>query len=96
MSLGRGAGGASCSLTFMDPLGAAKLEAYMLGAARSKLLVAYTPQAVQDELPGTRAEVADDKQMPLATEEQRAAVSEIETAVEEAKAKRGRPRKDVQ
>lgn len=92
----------SCTVTFADPMGAAKLEAYMLSAARSEMTVTYTPQAVQDELPGTRVEMgADDKQMPLATPEQREAVEGIEDgtiaeAVEEARRKRGRPRKDVQ
>jgi hypothetical protein len=40
-----------CTIRFQDPLGCAKLEQYILGAARSEMLVVYTPQPVQDEIP---------------------------------------------
>jgi hypothetical protein len=99
-----------CVVTFGDPLGCAKLEAYMLSAARSEMLVVYDPQPQQDDLPGTRVDMTqDDGQMPLEgvspTPEQAAAVADIPTegqTAEEAVAeiverrKRGRPAKDVQ
>ena len=60
----------SCTIRFSDPTGCGKLEQYIQGAARSEMLVCYTPQPEQDELPGTRVDMSpeDDKQMP-ATEE---------------------------
>ena len=73
------------------------------------MLVVYTPEPTQDELPGTRVDVqtgeVDGAQMPLATQEQIDAVNEIPERdpnaeyVERARermAKRGRPAKDVQ
>lgn len=67
-----------CTITFTDPLGCAKLEQYIQGAARSEMLVCYTPQPSQDELPGTRVDMTPDSaQMPLKTEELAAAVDEV-------------------
>lgn len=40
-----------CTIKFADPIGCAKLEQYILGAARSEMLVVYTPQPVQEEIP---------------------------------------------
>jgi len=98
-----------CTVTFSDPTGCAKLEQYLQSAARSEMLVVYTPQPTQDELPGTRVDVqtgeVNGAQMPLATQEQIDAVNEIPERdpnaeyVERARermAKRGRPAKDVQ
>ena len=98
-----------CTIRFADPTGCAKLEQYIQSAARSEMLVVYTPQPTQDELPGTRVDVqtgeVDGAQMPLATQEQIDAVNEIPERdpnaeyVERARermAKRGRPAKDVQ
>jgi hypothetical protein len=48
-----------CKVTFSDPCGCAKLEQYLQSAARSEMLVCYTPQPVQGELPGTRVELSD-------------------------------------
>jgi len=47
-----------CTVSFADPDGCAKLEKYMLSAARSEMLVVYTPQATQDELPGTQVDMS--------------------------------------
>lgn len=71
-----------CTIKFADPLGCAKLEQYMLSAARSEMLVVYTPQATQDELPGTRVDMSppDSAQIPLPggpSEEARQAVQEM-------------------
>ncbi len=70
-----------CTIRFADPLGCAKLEQYMLSAARSEMLVCYKPAPQQDELPGTRVDMsADENQLPLPggpTDEQKAAVSEM-------------------
>lgn len=98
-----------CTIRFGDPTGCAKLEQYLQSAARSEMLVVYTPQPTQDELPGTRVDVqsgeVDGSQMPLATQEQIDAVNEIPERdpnaeyVERARermAKRTRPAKDVQ
>ncbi len=73
----------SCTIRFSDPTGCGKLEQYIQGAARSEMLVCYTPQPEQDELPGTRVDMSpeDEKQMPLEpggpTDEMRTAVEEI-------------------
>lgn len=101
-------------MVFGDPIGCAKLEVFLLNAGTAKcgLVVSYKPPATQDELPGTRVDVQTgevDGQMPLATQEQQDAVSEIPDGpierdpnaeyVERARermAKRGRPAKDVQ
>ena len=98
-----------CTIRFADPTGCAKLEQYIQSAARSEMLVVYTPQPTQDELPGTRVDVqtgqVDGAQIPLATQEQIDAVNEIPERdpnaeyVERARermAKRTRPAKDVQ
>ena len=98
-----------CTIRFADPTGCAKLEQYIQSAARSEMLVVYTPQPTQDELPGTRVDVqtgeVEGAQMPLATQEQIDAVNEIPERdpnaeyVERARermAKRTRPAKDVQ
>jgi hypothetical protein len=99
-----------CTVTFGDPLGCAKLEAYMLSAARSEMLVVYNPQPLQDELPGTRVGLTGpDSQLPLdgvqPTAEQAAEVAGIPTEGQTAekavaeiveRRKRGRPAKDVQ
>ena len=45
-----------CTIAFSDPTGAAKLEQYLQGAARSKLRVTYEPAAEQEELPGTKVD----------------------------------------
>jgi hypothetical protein len=71
-----------CTIKFSDPIGCANLEQYILGAARSEMLVVYTPQAVQEE-------------MPLVTEEQQQAVLDMpegegEKPEPERKPKRGR------
>lgn len=68
-------------IKFTDPTGCAKLEQYMQSAARSEMLVVYTPQPSQDELPGTRVDMSpSDSQasLPMATEEQRERVQEME------------------
>lgn len=70
----------SCTIIFSDPLGCAKLEQYIQGAARSEMLVCYTPQPQQDELPGARVDMSPpDAQMPLQTPEAAAAVADIPT-----------------
>jgi hypothetical protein len=67
-----------CTVKFGDPTGCAKLEQYLQNAARSEMLVVYTPQPQQDELPGTRVDMTpEDSQLPLATAEQREVVAEI-------------------
>jgi hypothetical protein len=67
-----------CTIRFGDATGCAKLEQYIQAAARSEMLVVYTPQPQQDELPGTRVDMTpEDSQLPLATAEQREAVAEI-------------------
>ena len=92
-----------CIIRFADPTGCAKLEQYMLSAARSEMLVVYTPQPTQDELPGTRVDMTpEDSQLPLDPEAVKAAnetptdpnVEYVERAKE--RMKRGRPPKDVQ
>ena len=47
-----------CLIKFADPLGCAKLEQYLLGAKRSEMLVCYTPQPTQKDLPGTRVDMS--------------------------------------
>lgn len=67
-----------CAIKFSDQDGCAKLEQYILSAARSEMLVVYTPQATQDELPGTRVDMTpEDSQLPLQTPERAEAVAEI-------------------
>lgn len=69
-----------CTVQFSDPEGAGKLERYIQNAARSEMLVCYTPEAVQDELPGTRVDMSPESdQMPLQTAEAAAAVDEVPT-----------------
>lgn len=82
-----------CTVTFVDPEGAGKLERYIQSAARSEMLVCYEPQAVQEELPGTRVDMTgDESQLPLQTPEAAEAVSEIPTVPQPS----GKRRKDVQ
>ncbi len=50
----------TCTVSFTDPLGCAKLEQYLQSAARSKMYVSYEPQPQQEELPGTRDADAED------------------------------------
>jgi len=92
-----------CTIRFGDPTGCAKLEQYMLSAARSEMLVVYTPQPTQDELPGTRVDMTpEDSQLPLDPEALKAAnetptdpnIEYVERAKE--RMKRARPPKDVQ
>lgn len=45
---------------FPDLQGCKKLEAYILTAGKSTVKVAYTPQAVQEELPGAKQVTEDD------------------------------------
>lgn len=68
-----------CTVRFADPTGCAKLEQYIQGAARSEMLVCYTPQPVQGELEGTRVDMSpEDPQIPLlATAEQIEAVKDL-------------------
>lgn len=70
-----------CTIRFADPRGCAKLEQYMLSAARSEMLVCYKPAPQQGELPGTRVDMSpNEDQLPLPggpTEEQRQAVAEM-------------------
>ena len=94
-----------CTVRFSDPCGCAKLEQYLQRAARSEMLVCYTPQPVQDELPGTQVDMTGDgAQQTLLPAEMRTATEEIQPsgelaeAVQEAIKRRGRPKvsKDVQ
>ena len=48
----------TCIIKFTDPLGCAKLEQYLQSAKRSEMLVCYTPQPKQDDLPGTRVDMS--------------------------------------
>lgn len=48
----------ACIIKFTDPLGCAKLEQYLQSAKRSEMLVCYTPQPKQDDLPGTRVDMS--------------------------------------
>jgi hypothetical protein len=64
-----------CTIRFTDAIGCAKIEEYMQRAARSEMLVIYTPQPVQGELDGTRVDVVSGE--VHATEEQRQAVLEM-------------------
>lgn len=67
------------TIKFTDPTGCGKLEQYMQSAARSEMLVVYTPQPAQDELPGTRIDMSPaDPMLPFPTPEQRKAVFEME------------------
>ena len=51
---------------FSDPNGARKLEQYMLAAGKSTLVISYTKQAVQADLPGTSLkDEADEAQASL-------------------------------
>jgi hypothetical protein len=93
-----------CVIRFSDPTGCAKLEQYMLSAARSEMLVVYTPQPTQDVLPGSRVDMTpEDSQLPLdsealadanATPAEDPNVAYVERAKE--RMKRGHPPKDVQ
>ena len=73
-----------CTIRFNDPNGCMKLEGYMQRAARSEMVLYYTPQPVQDDLDGTRVDVVSgeviDGRQPLipevfATAEQQDAVT---------------------
>ena len=48
----------ACKITFSETDGCAKLEQYIQGAARSEMMVCYTPQPIQDELPGTQVDMS--------------------------------------
>ena len=70
-----------CKVHFDDECGCAKLEQYLMrvGLKRAEMMVRYTPQPVQDELPGTRVDVINGQVFGEvhATEEQRQAVLEM-------------------
>ena len=54
---------------FSDVKGAAKLEAYMMTAAKSRVIISYTKQAQQSSLPGTEPDtgcIACNAGIPLA------------------------------
>lgn len=54
---------------YSDVKGARKLEEYILTCGKSKVVVSYTKQAVQEDLPGVELDEADDQER-LISEEQ--------------------------
>lgn len=60
------------TVQFSDVKGARKLEEYILTCGKSKVVVSYTKQAVQADLPGTEINEPDDAQESLISEEQAA------------------------
>jgi hypothetical protein len=50
---------------FSDPQGCKKLEAYKLSCAKSSMVISYTKQPKQEDLPGTELEAGDDRQATL-------------------------------
>lgn len=49
------------TVQFSDVKGARKLEEYILTCGKSKVVVSYTKQAVQEDLPGTELDDCDDQ-----------------------------------
>lgn len=58
-----------CTIRFTDPIGCAKLEQYIQSAARSEMLICYSPAPSQEELPGTRVDMTPvNGRLPLGPE----------------------------
>lgn len=63
---------------YSDVKGARKLEEYILTCGKSKVVVSYTKQAVQADLPGTEIDEPEDAQEQLISEEQAADTADDE------------------